>query len=103
MGQGTLASTNHLLLRVFSCDLFGLHNQIVIYVSTTMHSHLKSESKQYTIHRDESNNHAHNIWLALTTVREVNKNNIAIITIDDFLYSCYVKEGTETLNLMQLY
>jgi hypothetical protein len=31
MGQETLASTNQLLLRVFSCDLFGLHNQTVIY------------------------------------------------------------------------
>jgi uncharacterized protein YjbK len=88
MGQGTLASTNQLLLSVFSCDLFGLRNQTVIYASTTIHSHLKSESKQYTIQRDESNNHTLDIWLALTTVREVSKNNIAIITIDDSLYSC---------------
>jgi hypothetical protein len=42
-GQGTLASTNQLLLRVFSCDLFGLRNQTVIYASTIIHSHLKSE------------------------------------------------------------
>jgi hypothetical protein len=68
MGQGTLASTNQLLLRVFSCDLFGLHNQTVIYASTTIQAHLKPESKQYTIKRGESNNHAPDIWLVLTTV-----------------------------------
>jgi hypothetical protein len=58
MGQGTLVSTNRLLLRVFSCDLFGLCNQTVIYASTTIQAHLESESKQYTIQRGESNNHA---------------------------------------------
>jgi hypothetical protein len=85
MGQGTLASTHQLLLRVFSCDLLGLRNRTVIYASTTIHSHLKSESKQYTIQRDECNNHTPDIWLALTTVREV---SITIITIDNSLYSC---------------
>jgi hypothetical protein len=67
IGQGTLASTNQLVLRVFSCEFFGL-DQTFIYANTTIHSHLKSESKQYTIQRDESNNHTPDIWLALTTV-----------------------------------
>jgi hypothetical protein len=38
MGQGTLASTNQLLLRGFSCELFGLFNQIVLYMSSNIHS-----------------------------------------------------------------
>jgi hypothetical protein len=46
IGQGTLASTNQLLLRDFSCESFGFLNQIVLYTSSNMHSHLKSESKQ---------------------------------------------------------
>jgi hypothetical protein len=54
IGQGTLASTNRLLLRGFSCEFFGFFNQIVLYTSSNMHSYLKSESKQYTIQRDES-------------------------------------------------
>jgi hypothetical protein len=37
MGQGTLAFTNQLLLRIFSCDLFGLRNQTVLYASTNIH------------------------------------------------------------------
>jgi hypothetical protein len=47
--QGTLASTNQLLLRGFSCELFELLNQTVLYVSANIHSHLKSEKEQYTI------------------------------------------------------
>jgi hypothetical protein len=61
IGQGTLASTNQLLLRGFSCEFFGFLNQIVIYASTNIHSHLKSESKQYTIQRDESSSHTPDI------------------------------------------
>jgi hypothetical protein len=61
IGQGTLASTNQLLLRGFSCEFFGFLNQIVIYTSTNIHSHLKSESKQYTIQRDESSSHTPDI------------------------------------------
>jgi hypothetical protein len=45
MGQGTLASTNQLLLRGFSCEFFGLLNQTVIYASANIHPYLKSESK----------------------------------------------------------
>jgi hypothetical protein len=40
MGQGTLASTNQLLLRVFSCEFFVLLNQTVIYASANIHSYL---------------------------------------------------------------
>jgi hypothetical protein len=68
VGQGTLASTNQLLLRGFSCEFFGLLNQTVIYASTNIHPYLKSESKQYTIQRDESNKYTPDIWLALKTV-----------------------------------
>jgi hypothetical protein len=38
MGQGTLASTNQQLLRGFSCEFFGLFNQIVLYTSSNIHS-----------------------------------------------------------------
>jgi hypothetical protein len=87
IGQGTLASTNRLLLRGFSCEFFGFLNQIVLYTSSNMHSHLKSESKQYTIQRDESNSHTLDIWLVLMTILS-SKNNITIITIDNLICSC---------------
>jgi hypothetical protein len=87
MGQGTLASTNQLLLGCFSCLFFGFLDQTVIYAGTNIHSHLQSESKQYTIQRDESNNHTLDIWLALTTILS-SKNNITIITINNSLCSC---------------
>jgi hypothetical protein len=48
MGQGTLASTNRLLLRGFSCEFFGLLNQIVLYVSANIHP-FELGNKQYTI------------------------------------------------------
>jgi hypothetical protein len=38
IGQGTLASTNRLLLRGFSCEFFRLLNQIVLYASTNIHT-----------------------------------------------------------------
>jgi hypothetical protein len=87
IGQGTLASTNRLLLRGFSCEFFGFLNQIVLYTSSNMHSHLNSESKQYTIQRDESNSHTLDIWLVLMTILS-SKNNITIITIDNLICSC---------------
>jgi hypothetical protein len=87
IGQGTLASTNRLLLRGFSCEFFGFLNQIVLYTSSNMHSHLKSESKQYTIQRDESNSHTLDIWLALMTLLN-SKKIITITTIDNSLCSC---------------
>jgi hypothetical protein len=42
IGQGTLASTNRLLLRGFSCEFFGLPNQIVLYVSANIHTSIHS-------------------------------------------------------------
>jgi hypothetical protein len=87
IGQGTLASTNRLLLRGFSCEFFRFLNQIILYTSSNMHSHLKSESKQYTMQRDESNSHTLDIRLALTTILS-SKNNITITTIDNSLCSC---------------
>ena len=49
IGQGTLASTNQLLLRGFSCEFFGLFNQIVLYTSSNIYStHLiQKNSKPY--------------------------------------------------------
>jgi hypothetical protein len=38
MGQGTLAFTNQLLLRVFTCNSFGLHQLTVIYTSSNIYS-----------------------------------------------------------------
>jgi hypothetical protein len=38
IGQGTLASTNQLLLRGFSYEFLGLFNQIMLYTSSNMHS-----------------------------------------------------------------
>jgi hypothetical protein len=49
MGQGTLAFTNQLLLRVFNCNSFGLRQLTVIYVSANINSHLKLGKEQYTI------------------------------------------------------
>jgi hypothetical protein len=40
VGQGTLFSTNQLLLRVFSYEFFGFLNQTVIYASTNTHPSL---------------------------------------------------------------
>jgi hypothetical protein len=37
IGQGTLASTNQLLLRSFSCEFFGFLTQTIIYASTDIH------------------------------------------------------------------
>jgi hypothetical protein len=42
IGQGTLTSTNQLLLKGFSCEFFGLLNQIVLYASTNIHTSIHS-------------------------------------------------------------
>jgi hypothetical protein len=49
IGQGTLTSTNQLLLRGFSCEFLELFNQIVLYTSSHIHStHLiQKNSKPY--------------------------------------------------------
>ena len=38
IGQGTLASTNRLLLRGFSCEFLGLFDRIVLYASANIHT-----------------------------------------------------------------
>jgi hypothetical protein len=42
IGQGTLASTNRLLFRDFSCEFLGLLNQIVLYASANIHTSIHS-------------------------------------------------------------
>jgi hypothetical protein len=56
IGQGTLASTNRLLLRDFSCEFFGLFNRIVLYTSANIHTYIhpfKLGNKQYTIQENK--------------------------------------------------
>jgi hypothetical protein len=48
MGQGTLASTNQLLLRVFTCNSFGLRQLTVIYTSSNINSMILIQKEQYT-------------------------------------------------------
>jgi hypothetical protein len=48
MGQGTLSFTNQLMLRVFTCNSFGLHQLTVIYTSSNMHSTILIQKEQYT-------------------------------------------------------
>ena len=42
IGQGTLASTNQLLLRGFSCEFFGLFDRIVLYASANIQTSIHS-------------------------------------------------------------
>jgi hypothetical protein len=42
IGQGTLASTNRLLLRGFSFEFHGLFNQIVLYAIASIHTSIHS-------------------------------------------------------------
>jgi hypothetical protein len=48
MGQGTLAFTNQLLLRVFTCNSFGLRQLTVIYTSFKHTFHRFNTKEQYT-------------------------------------------------------
>jgi hypothetical protein len=48
MGQGTLASTNQLLLRGFSCEFLRLFNQIVLYTSANIHTSTRLIQKNST-------------------------------------------------------
>jgi hypothetical protein len=70
MGQGTLASTNQLLLRGFSCEFLGLFNQIVLYTSSNMHSTHSIPKEQYTIQWNVINKQTFNARLAITVKRE---------------------------------
>ena len=51
IGQGTLASTNRLLLRGFSCEFCGLLDRIVLYaiasIHTSIHSNQETNSTPY--------------------------------------------------------
>jgi hypothetical protein len=49
IGQGTLASTNQLLLRGFSCEFFGRFSEIVLYTSSNIHFTHLIPKEQYTI------------------------------------------------------
>ena len=51
IGQRTLASTNRLLLRGFSCEFLGLFDRIVLYASANIHTyiHILNTKEQYTI------------------------------------------------------
>jgi hypothetical protein len=42
IGQGTLAFTNRLLLRGFSCEFLGLFDRIVLYVVASIHTSIHS-------------------------------------------------------------
>ena len=42
IGQGTLASTDQLLLRGFSCEFFGLLDRIVLYAIANTHTSIHS-------------------------------------------------------------
>jgi hypothetical protein len=42
IGQGTLASTNRLLLRGFSYEFLGLFNRIVLYAIASIHTSIHS-------------------------------------------------------------
>jgi hypothetical protein len=49
MGPGTLTFTNQLLLRVFTYNSFGLHQLIIIYTSSNIHSTNLIQQEQYTM------------------------------------------------------
>jgi aspartate carbamoyltransferase catalytic subunit len=59
IGQRTLAFTNQMLLRVFSCNFLRLSKWIIIYTSASIHSHLRIRKEQYTIQENKSIKHAH--------------------------------------------
>jgi hypothetical protein len=68
--QETLASTNQLLLKGFSCEFFGLLNQIVLYTSSNIHSTHLIPKEQYTIQWNAINKQTFNAGLAITVKRE---------------------------------
>jgi hypothetical protein len=48
MGQGTLAFTNQLLLRVFTYNSFGVRQLTVIYTNSNIHSMILIQKEEYT-------------------------------------------------------
>jgi hypothetical protein len=71
IGQETLASTNHLLLRGFSCEFLGLFNQIVLYTSTNIHTSTHSIQRNSTLMQwNAINKQTSNAGLAIMVERE---------------------------------
>jgi hypothetical protein len=84
IGQGTLASTNQLLLRGFSCEFFGLFNQIVLYTSSNIHSTHLIPKEQYTIQWNAINTQTFNAGLAITVKRERGTDGREAITLHNY-------------------
>jgi hypothetical protein len=74
MGQGTLAFTNQLLLRVFTCNSFGLRQLTVIYTSSNIHSTNLIRKEQYTMQYNITNKQTLSAGLAPTAKRERESN-----------------------------
>ena len=70
MGQGTLVSTNQLLLRGFSYEFLRLFNQIVLYTSSNIQFTHLIPKEQYTIQWNAINKQTFNAGLAITVKRE---------------------------------
>jgi hypothetical protein len=60
IGQRTLASTNRLLLRGFSCEILGLFDRIVLYASANIHTyiHIFNTKEQYTMQGNKKSEYA---------------------------------------------
>jgi hypothetical protein len=69
MGQGTLSLTNRLLIRVFTCNSFRLHQMIVIYTSFKHTFHKFNTKEQYSKQYNVVNKQTLNAGLTPTTKR----------------------------------
>jgi hypothetical protein len=58
MGQRTLAFTNQLLLRVFTCNPFGLRQRTVIYASAT-YIHILNQERNSTPCKETNKAHVY--------------------------------------------
>ena len=74
MGQGTLAFTNRLLLRVFTCNSFGLRQLTVIYTSFKHTFHKFNTEEQYTKQWNVLNKQTFDVGLTPTIQRERENN-----------------------------
>jgi hypothetical protein len=84
IGQGTLASTNQLLLRGFSYKFFGIFNQIVLYTSSNIYSTHLIPKEQYTIQWNAITKQTFNAGLAITVKREKGKDGREAITLHNY-------------------
>jgi hypothetical protein len=66
MGQGIVALTNQLLLRVFTCTSFGLRQLTVIYTSFKHTFHKFNTKEQYTNQWNAINRHTFDAGLTPT-------------------------------------